>query len=226
MPPCTIPNSAWSARVRAARQRSAQAMGARHGRGDLPAAGRVGIDAAGRRPSPCRCPAPPGSPPRARASIAGSSRRGGERKSRPRRRRGSGAARLNTWNPPESVRIGPSQPMNRAARPALATRSSRAAATGDRCWPAGSGCRPCAGSVGVRPLTVAWVPTGMNAGVSTAPCGVSSRPSRARPMPVARDVKVMAATPASLPDGAGRGRCGMFRCRGAPPLAYHRGRVR
>src|SRR5690242_8353390 len=34
---------------------------------------------------------------------------------------------------------------------------------------------------GVRPLTVAWVPTGMKTGVSTAPCGVSSRPSRAAP---------------------------------------------
>ena len=29
---------------------------------------------------------------------------------------------------------------------------------------------------GVRPLTVACVPTGMKTGVSTAPCGVSSRP--------------------------------------------------
>ena len=35
---------------------------------------------------------------------------------------------------------------------------------------------------GVSPLTVAWVPTGMKAGVSTVPCGVSSRP-RARPSP-------------------------------------------
>ena len=32
---------------------------------------------------------------------------------------------------------------------------------------------------GVRPLTVAWVPTGMNAGVGTDPCGVSSIPDRA-----------------------------------------------
>ena len=32
---------------------------------------------------------------------------------------------------------------------------------------------------GVSPLTVAWVPTGMNAGVSTGPCGVCSRPRRA-----------------------------------------------
>ena len=31
----------------------------------------------------------------------------------------------------------------------------------------------------MSPLTVAWVPTGMNAGVSTVPLRVSSRPSRA-----------------------------------------------
>ena len=34
---------------------------------------------------------------------------------------------------------------------------------------------------GARPLTVAWVPTGMNAGVRTAPCGVVSSPQRAAP---------------------------------------------
>ena len=32
---------------------------------------------------------------------------------------------------------------------------------------------------GVIPLTVAWVPTGMKAGVSTVPCGVIKRPRRA-----------------------------------------------
>jgi hypothetical protein len=30
-------------------------------------------------------------------------------------------------------------------------------------------------------LTVACVPTGMNTGVSTTPCAVSSKPARARP---------------------------------------------
>jgi hypothetical protein len=39
---------------------------------------------------------------------------------------------------------------------------------------------------------VACVPTGMNCGVSTAPCGVSSRPRRARPTPVALATKLMA----------------------------------
>src|SRR5438270_370515 len=39
---------------------------------------------------------------------------------------------------------------------------------------------PIARSVsGSRPFTVAWVPTGMNAGVSTSPCGVCSKLARA-----------------------------------------------
>ena len=33
-------------------------------------------------------------------------------------------ARLNTWKPPESVSVGPSQPMNRASPPPCATISS------------------------------------------------------------------------------------------------------
>src|SRR4051812_42326838 len=36
-------------------------------------------------------------------------------------------------------------------------------------------------SCGRRPLTVPWVPTGMKAGVSNAPCRVMTRPRRARP---------------------------------------------
>ena len=42
-------------------------------------------------------------------------------------------------------------------------------------------------------LTVAWVPTGMNCGVSITPCGVVSEPSRARPTPAAREVKATGA---------------------------------
>src|ERR1017187_3961235 len=37
-----------------------------------------------------------------------------------------------------------------------------------------------ASSRGARPFTVAWVPTGMNTGVSTMPWGVCSKPARAR----------------------------------------------
>src|SRR5262245_11736234 len=33
----------------------------------------------------------------------------------------------------------------------------------------------------VTPLTVAWVPTGMKAGVCTTPCGVATSPERAAP---------------------------------------------
>src|SRR5262249_57245477 len=34
---------------------------------------------------------------------------------------------------------------------------------------------------GARPFTVAWVPIGRNAGVATAPCGVTISPRRAAP---------------------------------------------
>ena len=44
-------------------------------------------------------------------------------------------------------------------------------------------------SPGVRAFTVAWVPTGMNWGVSITPCGVVSEPTRASPMPAGREVK-------------------------------------
>src|ERR1051325_8353439 len=43
---------------------------------------------------------------------------------------------------------------------------------------------------GVTPFTVARVPTGMNTGVATAPCGVSRRPTRVAPS-VALTVKRM-----------------------------------
>ena len=51
------------------------------------------------------------------------------------------SARLKTWKPPESVRIGPSQPMNGAGRRARPRRPRPAARPGGRCWPAPSGCR-------------------------------------------------------------------------------------
>ncbi len=89
------------------------------------------------------------------------------------------AARLKTWKPPESVRIGPSQPMNRCKPPAPATTFS----PGRRArWNVLARIIrvPVARSwSGVIPLTVACVPTGMNAGVSIVPWGVSSKPVRA-----------------------------------------------
>src|SRR5450759_704178 len=91
------------------------------------------------------------------------------------------AARLNTWYPPLSVRIGWGQPMNVCSPPARAIRPS----PGRRCrWyvlprmisaPASSTSR------WVIPLTAPRVPTGMNAGVWTVPCGVTSTPRLAEP---------------------------------------------
>ena len=88
-------------------------------------------------------------------------------------------ARLITWKPPLSVRIGPGQPMSACSPP-----SSRTTSAPGRCarWyafdstiVAPSSCS-CAG---VTPFTLPCVATGMNAGVSTTPCAVTNRPSRA-----------------------------------------------
>ncbi len=90
-----------------------------------------------------------------------------------------------TWKPPESVRIGRSQLMNLCRPPSVRMRS----------WPgrryrwyvlarmieAPTSTR----SSGWSALTVAFVPTGMNWGVSTTPWPSSSRPSRARVPPSA-----------------------------------------
>ena len=91
-------------------------------------------------------------------------------------------ARLHTWKPPESVKIGPCQPMKRCRPPCAATtsgpgRSSRWYVLA-RIIVAPTLLR----SSGLTDLTVACVPTGMKQGVCTAPCGVSSRPVRACPL--------------------------------------------
>ena len=95
------------------------------------------------------------------------------------------SASETTWKPPESVRIGRSQAMNRCSPPSLRIRS----------WPgrryrwyvfARTMLAPAASrSSGSSALTVAFVPTGMNCGVSTTPWGSVSRPSRARVRPSA-----------------------------------------
>ncbi len=87
----------------------------------------------------------------------------------------------NTWKPPESVRIGPSHAMKRCSPPISRTSSS----PGRRCrWYAferiivAPSARRSSGS---SAFTVASVPTAMNVGVSTAPCGVANVPARAAP---------------------------------------------
>ena len=93
--------------------------------------------------------------------------------------------RLTTWKPPESVRMGLSQPMNVCSPPRRWIRS----------WP-GRRYRwyvldsmivapAAATSSGWSALSVALVPTGMNWGVSTTPWGSVRRPARARVLPSA-----------------------------------------
>jgi hypothetical protein len=185
-PPCTIPNSAWSGRVRAARQRSAQRW-VRAIASPTRAAGRVA--------STSWSNAIAISPPR--ASWISTARSGVRRCADPSRWLAKVTpssstrlrwARLKTWYPPESVRIGPSQPMNRCSPPSRAIRS----------WPGRSDrwyvlarmiwAPAVRRSPGVRLLTVACVPTGMNCGVSIVPCGVVNLPMRARPLLVDREV--------------------------------------
>ena len=56
-------------------------------------------------------------------------------------------------------------------------------------------------SRGVTALTAPAVPTGMNAGVSTAPCAVSSRPRRARPSHAVTSNMAVCVTPVTYTTG-------------------------
>ena len=86
--------------------------------------------------------------------------------------------RLMTWNPPESVNVGPFQFSNRVRPPAASTMSGPGcryrwyAFDSTACAPVSRICS------GVSVFTVAFVPTGMNAGVCTSPCGVRMIPAR------------------------------------------------
>ena len=87
-----------------------------------------------------------------------------------------------TWKPPESVRIGPSQPMNACSPPSSAITSvARPEVQVVRVAEDDRARRARAPRPGEALLTVAFVPTGMNAGVGTSPCAVRSTPARAAP---------------------------------------------
>src|SRR5262245_13341267 len=81
-----------------------------------------------------------------------------------------------TWKPPESVRIGPSQPEKACSPP----RPSMTSAPGRKCrWYvfASTTLAPSAlTSSGWSVFTVAFVPTGMKAGVGMSPCAVFTTP--------------------------------------------------
>ena len=86
-----------------------------------------------------------------------------------------------TWKPPESVRIGPSQPMKACSPPSSAIRSSPGRKWRWYVFPSRIAAPASRTSSGCRLLTLAFVPTGMNAGVGTSPCAVWRTPARAAP---------------------------------------------
>ena len=91
------------------------------------------------------------------------------------------APRLHTWKPPESVRSGFGQPMKRCKPPCAAMTSMPGRSHRWNVLPR-TICAPSSSSSrGAIALTVPYVPTGMNTGVSTSPCASESRPRRARP---------------------------------------------
>ncbi len=89
--------------------------------------------------------------------------------------------RLKTWNPPESVSSGFGQRM-KSWRPPNSWTSSAPGRRKRWYVLASTIVAPIvSSSAGSSPFTVARVPTGMNVGVCTAPCGVSKVPQRAAP---------------------------------------------
>jgi len=75
----------------------------------------------------------------------------------------------NTWKPPESVSSGPSQPMNRCKPPSSAITSSPGRKWRWYVFPSRIEVPSVRSSSGSTVFTVAFVPTGMNAGVGTSP---------------------------------------------------------
>src|SRR6476659_6163470 len=182
-PPWTIPNSAWSGREWASSDRSAQrcvrsVASATTARGDDGVTGWSNATATSDPSASWTAIACSGvkrwsDPSRWLRNVAPSS-------SMTRR-----SPSETTWNPPESVRIGRSQAMNLCSPPSRAIRS----------WP-GRRYRwyvfarmieapTVRRSSGSSAFTVAFVPTGMNWGVSTTPWVSVRRPARAHVEPSA-----------------------------------------
>ena len=88
-------------------------------------------------------------------------------------------ARLMTWNPPESVRIAPFQPMNACSPPAAAIVSTPGRAIRWYVFASTTRQSQASSQSKATPLTAPRVPTGMKQGVSTAPWRVSRAPARA-----------------------------------------------
>jgi hypothetical protein len=97
----------------------------------------------------------------------------------------------NTWNPPESVSTGPPHPEKAWIPPRRSTTSSPGRKWRWYVLPRIT-CAPSARtSSGWSDFTVAFVPTGMNAGVGIGPWAVWRTPARASPS-VAESAKLIA----------------------------------
>ena len=103
-PPCTMPKRSCPGAAGAATQRRAQRRGARHRRLDH-VARRVRGRALVERHRDVAAEQPPGSPSRARASAAAREPSRCERNVTPSSSMVRRSRRLNTWKPPESVRM-------------------------------------------------------------------------------------------------------------------------
>ena len=94
--------------------------------------------------------------------------------------------RENAWKPPESVSIACGHREKRCRPPALAMISGPGRNHRWYVLPSTTRAPVAATSAGTSVLTDPCVPTGMNVGVGTSPCGVVSTPARAWPSVASR----------------------------------------
>ena len=179
-PPCTMANCAWSARVAAARHRSAQRTLRRMASRRSPRAScRQGDDVVEHHGDVAAEVFLNGDGPLGRELDAARRRCASGR----RRRCSSIFVLVGEAEDLEAAAVGEDRavPAHEAVQAAERRDASArpAAARDDTCWRGSSARRFRAGWPASTPLTVACVPTGMNAGVSTAPCGVVNVPRRA-----------------------------------------------
>ena len=108
-------------------------------------------------------------------------RRPSGRSRRRRRARAIVSRSEKTWKPPESVRIGPSQPDEGVQPAELCDSPRRAGSAGGRCCRARRAAPSARTSSGWSAFTVAFVPTGMKAGVGIVSVRGLRTPARAAP---------------------------------------------
>ena len=226
MPPWTMPNSAFGlshAVELGARARAPSAATAPSTRA-ASSSRRPGTACIRRTPSRCRSRARAGSASRSSGVRSSRSPLTGDANVTPSSRDLAQRAEAEHL---EAAGVGEDRPVpaHEPMQPAVRARSprARAAATGGTCCRGRSARRARCSSAGVIALTVPYVPTGMNTGVSTAPCAVVSRPHvLRRRLPVISNcmLTVCPARSAAPPDH----RRGSLRARHARPRGIGIGR--